>query len=50
MEKQMINRGFLNFSEFNQALLLKYYENKNIDMTELTQYMIDWCASKNSNA
>ena len=50
MERQMKNRGFLNFSEFNQALLLKYNENKNIDMTELTQYMIDWCDSKNSNA
>jgi len=40
-------RGFAKFTDFNQVMLAKYKENPSINMTDLYEYMLDWCKKEN---
>jgi hypothetical protein len=41
------SRGFNNFKKFNRKLLEKYEENKNIKMTDLYDYILNWADNEN---
>jgi hypothetical protein len=48
VENQMEEiRGFINFKKFNRKLLEKYEENKNIKMTDLYDYILNWADNEN---
>jgi hypothetical protein len=48
LENQMEeSRGFINFKKFNRKLLEKYEENKNIKMTDLYDYILNWADNEN---
>jgi hypothetical protein len=48
LENQMEeSRGFNNFKKFNRKLLEKYEENKNIKMTDLYDYILNWADNEN---
>lgn len=48
VENQMEeSRGYINFKKFNRKLLEKYEENKNIKMTELYDYILNWADNEN---
>jgi hypothetical protein len=48
VENQMEeSRGYINFKKFNRKLLEKYEENKNIKMTELFDYILNWADNEN---
>jgi hypothetical protein len=48
VENQMEeSRGYINFKKFNRKLIEKYEENKNIKMTELYDYILNWADNEN---
>ena len=48
VEKKMEeSRGYINFKKFNLKLLEKYEENKNIKMTDLYDYILNWADNEN---
>mgnify|MGYP000300417146 CR=1 FL=1 len=46
--RQMVDRGFIRYGEFNSRLVALYRENPDADMTELTDKIIEWCAEVNN--
>lgn len=45
--KMESSRGYINFKKFNRTLLEKYKENKNIKITDLYDYILNWAENEN---